>query len=181
MTTHLTQGEKHALVTTFMSGAMKRFPYPGEDFFQRNEGVLISHAKPKASQLNGLRQMAMDAESIEEMLREIESKLKKATMEEWRMGVIDTLPGTGRTKRVDLGSFLMNALTDIRDWTEKRFQDRWLREQVDLINAVLRERDYGEISANDARPSEQQKVQLARAFVDRFVTSTLVRRRERGL
>ena len=181
MTTYLTQSDKDALITAFFSGAMKHFPYPGEDFFQRNEVVLISQGKPKAAQLNGLRQMAMDAESIEEMLGEIQSKLKKATMEEWRTDVIDTLPGPGRAGRVDLGSFLMNALADISNWTGKQFQDRWLHEQVDLINAVLRERDYGEISAHDARPSEQQKVQLARSFIDRFVTSVLVRRRERGL
>jgi len=181
VTTNLTQSEKQALVAAFISSAIKVFPYPEEDFFRKNEGVLIAHGKPKASQLNGLRQMAMDAESIEEMLGEIESKLKKATMEEWRVDVIDTLPGPGRAERIDLGSFLVNALKDIRNWTEKQFQDRWLNSQVDLINAVLRERDYGEISADDARPSEQQKVQLARSFIDRFVTSVLVRRRERRL
>jgi len=72
MTKTLQKSEKEALVSLYLVEVIRNFPYPDDDFFEKNKALL--RKEPKSAQLNGLWQMALNAENIDEMCDELVRK-----------------------------------------------------------------------------------------------------------
>lgn len=165
--------EKEALVSLYLSEAIQNFSYPDDDFFREN-GTLLKK-EPKSAQLNGLWQMALNAESIDEICNEIANKASKATLPEWRIEVVNTLEKPKPDKKVELWKFLAAALIDIREKTDSSFLGHWLDKRKRTLNEILKNNGYEPLP--DITLSDQQRLELARRFIHRFVTRIIVGRK----
>lgn len=179
MVIDLEDSEKEKLVSLYLSEAIQRFSYPRDDFFEKNEAVLVKGGGPKSTQLNGLWQMALNAKDIDEMCDEIINKISRSTLPEWRIEVINTLEGARYKEQVEIWKFLVQALICIKEFDMTcRFLDDFRRSIINEINRVLADNDFDEIKdIPDFELSIQQRLDLARSFIHRFVSRTIVQRK----
>ncbi len=177
MVTNLEDSEQEKLVTLYLSEAIKKFPYPRDNFFETNKAVLSAGGKPKSTQLNGLWQMALNAKDIDEMCDEIINKISRSTLPEWRIEVINTLEGPRSKEQVEIWKFLVQVLICIKEFDMTcRFLDDFRRDIINEINRVLVANDFDEIK--DIPDFElSQRLDLARSFIHRFVSRTIVQRK----
>ena len=175
MTKSLQQSEKEALVSLYLAEAIQNFPYPGDDFFEHRKNKEMLRREPKSAQLNGLWQMTRDAEKIDDICNELIHKVSKATLPEWRIEVVNTLEIPRTDKKVELWKFLAAALIDIREKTDSSFLGHWLAERKRTLNGILQDNGYEPLP--DITLSDQQRLELARRFIHRFVTRIIVRRK----
>jgi hypothetical protein len=174
MTKTLNEPEKETLISLYLSGAIQKFPYPNEMFFEVNRSILKE--KPNSSQLNGLWQMALNAESIDDMCNELIRKVSKSTLLEWHVKISNTLEVP--PKDVELWEFLVRSLIYIRGAEEKdSFMNDWITKHQEIVNSLLRQNEYNGI---DSIPiSDRERLELARSFIHRFVTTIIVERKIR--
>ncbi len=174
MTKTLNEPEKETLISLCLSEAIQNFPYPNEEFFEVNWGILKE--KPNSSQLNGLWQMALNAESIDGIGKELIRKVSKSTLPEWHVRVYDILEVP--SKDMELWEFLVRYLIHIRGAEGKdSFINDWITKHQEIVNDLLRQNEYNGI---DCIPiSSRQRLELARTFIHRFVTKIIVKRKIR--
>ena len=172
MTKNLNKSEKETLISLYLSEAIQNFRYPNEEFFKNNREIL--KVNPKSAQLNGLWQMALNAQNIDKMCNELVRKVSKATLPEWRIEVVNTLEWPVPRERVELWKFLVQSLIYIRD-DSRGFMSRWLNQNIKTINIVLQENNYGMLTSFTL--STQQRLELALSFIHRFATKIIIERK----
>ena len=171
MTKTLNKSEKETLISLYLSEAIQKFPYPNDKFLKVNRSILKE--KPNSSQLNGLWQMALNAESIDDMCKELIRKVSKSTLPEWRVRVSNTLEVPH--KEMELWKFLVHSLIHIRDKGD--FMKEWITKHKNSISKLLQDNGYNRIDT--IKLSDRQCLELARRFIHRFVSRIIVERKIR--
>ncbi|MCD4753883.1 MAG: hypothetical protein K8R40_12500 [Anaerolineaceae bacterium] len=169
MTKTLNEAENKMLISLYLSEAVGNFHCPNDKFFKINRGVLKD--KPNSTQLNGLWQMALNAKNIDEILKEIINKVSKATLPEWRIQVVNTMK-VGN-EEIELWKFLAKSLIHVRD-DDSDFLNDWFELDINTINKVLEDNDCSKLT--EIKFLDQQRLELARSFIHRFVTMIIVER-----